>query len=509
MTFPAHVISFLVGFLSLGAETLWVRTYAFANESTPHALAIVLALFLLGIARGAAIGGSECEKAGVPGARSIVDVAAIGILSASTILVLSPGLMVVLPAPMITQAVLIFLPAMLFSICFPICHHLGTVAGGGRTGRSLSRVYAANIAGSMCGPLVVNFGLLQVATTQTAFVVLGAAGIGLALVLALRNAPGTHLARASLGGAAFALASLGIVAVSPNYLVRALSAYDTPIRHIVETRQGIVVAHADDAKGDLIFGGNVYDGRTNLDPRLNSNGLNRIIMLAPLQPKPKRVLVIGLSVGTWQHIIGGFAGVERMDVIEINPGYLELASHYAAQQKAIADPRVNLIIGDGRKFLRQNPDAKYDLVVMNTTLHWRVYVSLLLSREFLGIIKSHMTDTAVVTFNSTGSGDALKTAASVFPHAYLYDNFVVAASFDWRRTLQTPAAVAALRAIKPAGVPMFGPNDGDVIADFLDVRRITDLAEAEKKAGRPLEVITDRNLITEYRYGRQSLLARH
>ena len=505
MTFPAHAISFLVGFLSLGAETLWVRTYAFANQSTPHALAIVLALFLLGIARGAAIGGASCAKSAEPGARSVTDVAITGILGASGVLVLSPLLMSLLPAPLLVQPVLIFLPAMLFSICFPICHHLGTVSGTGKTGRSLSRVYAANIAGSMCGPLVVNFGLLQVATTQTAFVVIGAAGIALAATLALLNDPGARLARLTQGAAAVAVASLGIVAFAPNYLMAELAAYSAPIRHIVESRQGIVVAHVDDAKGDLIFGGNVYDGRTNVDPRINSNGINRIIMLAALQPKAKRVLVIGLSVGTWQHIIGGFPGVEHMDVVEINPGYLELASHYDAQRQAVADPRVNLIIGDGRKFLRQNPTARYDLVVMNTTWHWRMYTSLLLSREFMSLLKSHMSETAVLAFNATGSGDALKTAAAVFPHAYLYDSFVVAGPFDWRQTMGKPEAAASLRAIRPAGVPLFAPQDGDIVTDFLDPRRATDLAQAEAKAGRPLEVITDRNLITEYRYGRMAI----
>ena len=56
---------------------------------------------------------------------------------------------------------------------------------------------------------------------------------------------------------------------------------------------------------------------------------------------------------------------------------------YAEQRKALADPRVKLTIADGRKFLRAVPKSTYDLVVMNTTFHWRSYTSLLLSREFL------------------------------------------------------------------------------------------------------------------------------
>jgi spermidine synthase len=495
MTFSPHLISFLVGFLSLGSETLWIRTYAYANQSRPQALAVVLGIYLLGIARGASIGGDQCKKD-----QRLTDVAVLSILVASACLVLAPLICSLLPRSNLVYLPLIFLPAMLYSICFPICHHLGTQAGTGRTGRSLSRVYAANIAGSVCGPLVVNFGVLEFATTQTAFVILGLCGIALAAIMALASGTPAKLTRATQAASALGLAALSTSALAGNYMAANMAVAPEPSRYIVETRQGILQAHADPENGDTIYGGNVYDGRTNLDPRINSNGINRIVMLAALAPSPKRVLVVGLSIGSWQHLIGGFPGVETMDVIEINPGYLTLANNYDAQRRAIQDPRVNMIIGDGRKFLRQNPDRIYDLIVMNTTWHWRMYASLLLSQEFLTMVKGHMTSEAVITFNTTDSPDALKTAAVVFPHAYLYDNFVVAGQTDWRLALAAPAAVTALRAIRPAGKPLFGPADDDIIADYLDPRRIRDLATVAAGHNRPLEVITDRNLITEYKH---------
>lgn len=495
MTFPAHLISFLVGFLSLGAETLWVRTYGYANQSTPHALAVVLGVYLLGIARGAAIGGEKCKTS-----ERLPDVAILAILAASVSLVLTPLVCSVLPRINLVYLPLIVLPALLYSICFPICHHLGTQAGTDRTGRSLSRVYAANIAGSVCGPLLVNFGLLQVATTQTAFVLLGACGIALAAVLTFTSAVPASLTRLTRAAAALGAVALSTSAVAGNQMAANMAVAEEPVRHIVETRQGILSTHADPAKGDTVYGGNVYDGRTNLDPRINSNGINRIVVLSALAPRPKRVLVVGLSIGSWQHLIGGFPGVESIDVVEINPGYLTLASHYDAQRRAIEDPRVRLVIGDGRKFLRQNPDRMYDLIVMNTTWHWRMYASLLLSREYLTMVSKHMTPEAVLTFNTTDSPDVLKTATSVFPHAYLYDNFVIAGQFDWRETLARPEAAAALRAVAPAGKPLFGPGDDDIVAHYLDPRHIKDLATVAAAHDRPLEVITDRNLITEYRH---------
>jgi spermidine synthase len=500
---PPHLVSFLVGLLSLGAETLWVRTFAFANHSTPIAIAAVLCAYLLGIAKGASLGGGYCRTS----ARLRL-IAARSVLAGSATLVLTPAIAVLLPRIPALLLPLIFLPAFLFSICFPICHHLGTKLDSGRVGSSLSRVYAANILGSVIGPLLTNFVILEWATTQMAFVVLGTIGMCVAVAMAWADRLGAAMKRATAAATAASLLLAGGVgatqasAGSAQNLMIASLAEPGDIRHVVETRQGIVVSYRDDVGGDPVYGGNVYDGRTNVDPRINSNGINRIVMLQAITPTPRRVLIIGLSVGSWQHIIGGFPDVERMDVVEINPGYVDLARNYDVQDRAIHDSRVNLVIGDGRKFLRQHPDLKYDLVVMNTTWHWRMYVSLLLSREFLTLIKSHMTPEAVLAFNTTDSIDALKTASAVFPHVYKYDNFAVAAGHDWRVSLIAPEAADKLRQIAPAGKPLFAPGDGDVVADFLAAKRVKTLTEAEAAAGRPGEIVTDRNLITEYRYGR-------
>ncbi|MFM9941432.1 MAG: hypothetical protein ACKVP7_18260 [Hyphomicrobiaceae bacterium] len=498
MTFPARLVSFMVGLLSLSSETLWVRTYGFANESTPLSLSVVLSVYLLGIATGALYGGRLCREGG-----DLVAAAASRILTAALIVAATPFLIAVLPRSNALLIMLMFLPAFLFSICFPICHHIGTELGTGNVGRSLSKVYASNILGSVTGPLLINFVVMQWATTQLAFACIGAAGIATAVALVLANNSLETLRRHAAVAGIAGLAAIVATAATSNWLIAALSVERTDIRHIVETRQGIVVTTRNDQIGDAVFGGNVYDGRTNVDPRINSNGINRILVLAALNPRPKRVLVIGLSVGSWQYLIGGFPGVEHMDVIEINPGYMDLIQNYAPQQRAVADPRVKLFLGDGRKFLRQNPDAKYDLVVMNTTWHWRAYVSLLLSGEFLTLIKNHMTDDAVLAFNTTGSPDALKTAATVFPHAYLYGSFTIAGRRDWRQQLRHPDAVGHLMAIRPEGKPLFTDADRDLIAGFLSLDHTKDLAAVETKAGRRAEVITDRNLITEYKYGRR------
>ena len=495
---PAKSLSFTIGLLSLGSETLWIRTFAYHNESMAKALPSILGIYLLGIALGAARGSRFCRDGG-----DLVVILGSSLLGGAAAIFLGPILIAIgvetFASARILHVVPAFLTAFAFAVCFPICHHLGTVVKAGGTGKSMSRVYAANIAGSVIGPLFVNFGLLQFATTQLAFALLGLLACSIALPILFTTTRGAFKS-AGIAGTIVAVASVTASAGPTNWLIGVFR--NDPLAGIVETRQGIVVSYRQEHGGDVIFGGNVYDGRTNLDPRVNSNLINRVLVLAALRPAPRRVLEIGVSIGTWNYLITGFPGVEKIDVIEINPGYLDLMKNYPEQERALLDPRVNLMIGDGRKILRSHPETAYDLVVMNTTWHWRAYTSLLLSREFLTLVRARMAPGALLAYNSTGSPDVLFTAAMVFPHAYLYDNFVIAADFDWRTRLDDRSAIDELRRIRPEGKPLFSAGDEALIHSFLSRERTATVEQVSTKTGRPLEIITDRNLITEFKYGR-------
>lgn len=513
--FPAKWASFAIGMLSLATETLWVRTFSFLGKSTPTAVSTILGTYLLGIAFGAVLGARICRTRRREG---LAQTLTTSLLAASVVILASPPILAAVADatgdalfPVAFRAVtalcLAFLPAFIFSICFPICHHLGTKIEFGKTGKGMSRVYAANIAGSVVGPILVNFAILQFATTQLAFAIIGI--IGVSAGIALRSfAERQSWYRVALAGCVvLGVATFLAASRSDNWLIKSLesSTNKLAVSRVVETRQGIIVSYRDEKFGDVIYGGNVYDGRTNLDPRINSNGLARILVTAALRPNPKKILEIGLSVGTWNYILTGFPGVEKIDIVEINPGYLDLIKDYPKQQRALSDPRVNLRFGDGRKFLRTAPEGVYDLVVMNTTWHWRAYTSLLLSREFLTLVRSRMAPSGLLAFNATGSNDALYTAASVFPNCYRYDSFVMCADFDWREALERPESIAQLLKISPESTPLLTNADTAIAERFLSRKHTTDIARAAVISGRPLEIITDRNLLTEYKYGRSMM----
>ena len=60
----AYLLSFLMGFLSLSQEILWVRMASFVYAGAPQAFGIILAIYLLGIALGAAWGKRYCAQGG-------------------------------------------------------------------------------------------------------------------------------------------------------------------------------------------------------------------------------------------------------------------------------------------------------------------------------------------------------------------------------------------------------------------------------------------------------------
>ena len=506
MNYPA-LLSFACGFASLSLEILWVRLYSFAKLSTPAAFGFVLMAYLLGIALGAHAGARACRRANSDAELWEHNIAALW-LSALLTLVL-PALFGSLASVWLPSAVLLAMFDLLLiatassvlAFVFPIAHHLGTQNLAGQQGQRFALVYTSNVAGAALGPLVTGYVLLHSLSLQQSFLVICAVQCAAAVffTLALKAKPrygvlagvGTLLA---LGGA------LASTLHDPHALVQSVNQTGARAGTVIENRHGIITIFPEAGEGDAVFGGNVYDGRTNLSPEINSNGLERPLLMAALQPQPRRVLMVGLSIGTWLALVNEFPGVEQVDVVEINPGYLQAAQAYPAQARALQDPRVNVVVDDARRWLRQHPGKQYDLIIMNTTWHWRSNISLLLSTEFLQLMQSHMAPGAVLAFNATGSADAFYTASKVFAHAYRYVNFVYAADFDFRARKDTAATRQLYQSLMLGGAPLFAPNS-PAIERFV-AKPFVGIDAVQKSAGRPLEQITDHNMVTEFKYGK-------
>ncbi len=75
---------------------------------------------------------------------------------------------------------------------------------------------------------------------------------------------------------------------------------DTYPTKIIEGRYGVIqVYELGDKKHNVVYGANVYDGKTNTSSVSNTNGIDRPYVLAASKINAKKVLVIGLSTGFW------------------------------------------------------------------------------------------------------------------------------------------------------------------------------------------------------------------
>jgi SAM-dependent methyltransferase len=149
----------------------------------------------------------------------------------------------------------------------------------------------------------------------------------------------------------------------------------------------------------------------------------RAFAIPAMHPLPKRVLMIGLGTGAWTQVIAGLPLVEDVTVIDINPGYLELIPHYNEVSSLLHNPKVHVVIDDGRRWLARHPSERFDVIVSNTTFNWRAYTSQLLSTEFMELVRDHLRPGGLFYFNTTDTPSAFRSAFEVFPHGVRFLNF--------------------------------------------------------------------------------------
>lgn len=498
--FAAGLLAFFLGFLSLGQEILWIRLFSFANHSLPQAFSFVLTIYLLGIGFGALIGKKLCQNK-----IDLWEISGITLIISGCFDLISPYVYATFSQTsyqVICAGIIIFLTALLKAIIFPITHHIGVTSNN--IGKSVSRIYFANIMGASLGPAIFGLLLLDLFTLQQCFFILAFSVYIIGLYCLFHKIRPVKLIAWHIP--LFSL-FLVIIIIKPNLLIAKIAIPAGHIKQIIEDPHGIVTIYTDINKNyDVIFGGNVYDGNTNLNPIINSNHINRVIILSVLN-QPERVLMIGLSIGSWLKLLTTFPSIRYIDVIEINPAYLKAIKNYPSQQSALFDPRVHVYIDDGRRWLNIHPEKQYDLIVMNTTYYWRAYSSNLLSKEFLTLIKKHMKPSAIFAYNTTNSIDAFKTADHIFQHAYKYENFVIAADFDWRSKLLEPIAIKKLSMLQIDGALLFPMGSKNLIQKYLNEKVYTYRDENQLTnslipfIGGKIEIITDDNVITEYKHG--------
>jgi spermidine synthase len=146
-----------------------------------------------------------------------------------------------------------------------------------------------------------------------------------------------------------------------------------------------------------------------------------------LHPGPKTALVIGLGTGETAGWLAEMPGIERVDVVELEPAIDEMARRCRELNFDVLNhPRVRRIYNDGRELVLTT-QHKYDLVISEPSNPYRAGVATLYTTEFYRAVRERLNpggqfmqwlqayDVDHRTVNTV-----LATAREVFPHVEVW-----------------------------------------------------------------------------------------
>jgi spermidine synthase len=199
-------------------------------------------------------------------------------------------------------------------------------------------------------------------------------------------------------------------------------------------------------------------------------------------PKPKRVLVMGLGGGSTQRAFQHYFPTVHVDTVELDPTVAKVAKEWFGVKE---NKTHKIHISDGRGYLRRNKERKYDAIMMDAYSS-NTYGSFipyhLATKEFFQLAAEDLTVNGVLAYNVIGTynewradivGSMYRTMKTVFPHVYHFPaadsrNIVllgVKAKTGGLTSATLRARVDLLRRAQPKLPAHFGPRLGRIQAN--------------------------------------------
>lgn len=444
------VAAFGVGFAFLAAELIWYRMAAPLLGGSTYTFALVLAVALAGIG----IGGGLFSWVG----RFVISRRTFALTCAAEALVLfAPAAagdqlaliahdlraMAGLSLPSLaagwvgTLMLLVFPTALVAGFQFPL---LVALAGRGRrhVSTDTGSIYASNTLGAIVGSLGAGFvlipGIGAMASwrlaTATLLIIAGAF-----LIRSLRSEGLSPRATPALVLIATTALCLGADGPSAVWRQSAIGAGRALLPPDPTEREANLRLHR------RLYG-DVVDGRESAIAHMHANGLGLIVngksdgnaigdagvslglsaLSSALHPDPKTAFVIGLASGQTAGMLGQVPGMERVDVIELEPTVLAFTERLGALSFGVLEnPRVHIAFGDGRESLITTEDT-YDLIVSQPSNPYRAGVSSFFSADFYAAARARLNPGGFLVqwfqaydVDAEGVALAIGTLRHVFP----------------------------------------------------------------------------------------------
>lgn len=457
------VASFLVGFIGLGFEMLWIRILLIVNKNTAYAFPSILLVFLLGLALGGYLWGRKADTSPDPVALFCKIELGGAAVSAITFLLFAFSLQYqpswienfaetqkpVLPFVEANdqfwfsrRALLVnlwnyFLPILILVLPASL------VMGGGLpvldrlsinnpllSGRRVGDIHLANIVGSVAGSLAISFLLLPTIGSEWTMRLLVLSTFLFPVLYFLGNVRERSFYKNDV-----ALFSIGLIALVGFFLLpprgefySRLYSYGTGQESVISESGDSVLALTYDSASAHQAGLFWIGGEINsLFPALGIYE-ERSLMCAGAS-QPKRILIIGFGGGFSTLFYESIPEVEEIVVVELLSDIAPfLRRNMASARMALDDPRLTYLVDDGRRYLNASPQDKFDLISIDPLRVHTAGHNNLYSEEALNIYRRHLTPNGALCAWMDEFHVIPHTMAQVFPYVDQYRNELMVAS---------------------------------------------------------------------------------
>ena len=458
----------LSGFSAMVYEVAWARTLVMIIGSSTYAFSIMLATFLIGIAIGSFIF-SIINKRKTANLLWFAIVELLIGLSAILLLPLfqsMPNYFVDLFAHFVRDYMflglrissytvlelirfavcflMMILPTILLGSLFPMVTQIVT-KDYNELGRKVGTVYSVNTLGNILGSFMAGFILIPTIGIQHSIIIAGLFNILAGCIVIIANQIPKFAYRAVMSSAG-AIVGIMIVIAIPSWdemVMSSGSAAYAPMyaklkkeerklnlkganEKLLFYKEGTdsTIAVKERESGTIVL---TVDGKVDAS---NTGDMYTQLLLGHLplllSREPKSALVIGLGSGVTLSAVAQHE-VERIDCVEIEPAVVSAAKFFEkVNRNVLDDPRVNMIVNDGRNFLNFT-NRKYDVIISEPSNIWLAGIANLFSKDFYQICRQHLNPNGYICqwshiyyMSPQDVKTVINTFRSVFPHTTVW-----------------------------------------------------------------------------------------
>ncbi|MGK3960375.1 fused MFS/spermidine synthase [Sorangium sp. So ce118] len=509
-------LAFASGFLVFAAEVVETHLLALLIGNSAYAFGLMLAVFLVCLAAGAARSPALARRHGEGALWRGLVAAALSLAATIPLWDQLPRLFAFAGKHVdgwaareacraLAALAILALPTLCMGTTFPLL--LARAAAHADVAARVGRLTSANTLGTIAGSIITGYLVLPSLGSERAL-------LTIALAFALTAVLAATRARAELPRAlALAAAAAALVLLSPRWDMARLTS-GANVYFAMGPRPERIDLVREDVHGGVTTVAHLAgittmytNGKFQGDDGPEMTAQRRFAHFPSLFVRdPRAALVIGLGTGTTTGTIAAYP-FERIVVAEISPAIVEASRRFFAgpSLRALDDPRVRLSVNDGRNELLVAQD-RYDLIAIELSSVWFAGAASLYSREFYELARSRLVEGGVLQqwvqlhhIRRRELAVVMRTMRSAFPHVALFvggaQGILVASAAP---LVASEARLAELDARPALQATLAGARLADLLGDLMasdeDLDRF--IADAAEDGGPILS--TDDNLYLEY-----------